>query len=137
MTEVELNRSSHLIDPSLQIWGWEIPVYLFLGGVTAGIMILSALLAGRSDDQTPLSRWARLLPFAPPVLLSVGMAALFFDLEFKTHVLRFYGAFRWTSPMSWGSWILLGIYPASILLAWVSSPADVREQLCSSPDDTT
>jgi formate-dependent nitrite reductase membrane component NrfD len=31
-------------------------------------------------------------------------------------VYRFYAAFRWSSPMSWGSWILLGVYPASILL---------------------
>ncbi len=26
------------IDPFLNIWHWEIPVYLYLGGLSAGIM---------------------------------------------------------------------------------------------------
>ena len=113
MHEIEVNRNSHLIDPQLHIWGWEVPVYLFLGGLAAGIMIFSALMG----DRFPLeqrSRWARWLPFAAPLLLSVGMLALMMDLEYKLHVYRFYLAFRVTSPMSWGSWILLGIYPATI-----------------------
>jgi formate-dependent nitrite reductase membrane component NrfD len=50
-----------------------------------------------------------------PVVLSVGMGALFLDLENKLHVFRFYTAFKWASPMSWGAWILLVIYPVSIL----------------------
>jgi formate-dependent nitrite reductase membrane component NrfD len=44
------------------------------------------------------------------------MLALFLDLEYRLHVYRFYLAFQATSPMSWGSWILLGIYPASLAL---------------------
>lgn len=113
--ETELFRETHGIDPALHIWGWEIPVYLFLGGVTAGIMILTAL-AGRRIARDSQSRWLRWMPFAAPVLLSLGMGALFLDLEYKLHVFRFYTAFRITSPMSWGSWILLLIYPATILL---------------------
>ncbi len=115
MTEIHLNRSNYLIDPQLHIWGWEIPVYLFLGGLTAGVMILSALLR-RNTPQEECSQWVRWLPFAAPVLLSVGMLALLFDLEYKFHVFRFYTTFEWTSPMSWGSWILIAIYPATILL---------------------
>jgi formate-dependent nitrite reductase membrane component NrfD len=48
------------------------------------------------------------------------MAALFLDLEHKAFVWRFYLAFRWTSPMSWGAWILLLVYPASLGLALAS-----------------
>jgi formate-dependent nitrite reductase membrane component NrfD len=113
--ELERLRETHLIDPTLHIWGWEIPVYLFLGGVTAGIMILTALIGSRVP-RGEQSRWLRWMPFAAPVLLSIGMLALFLDLEYKVHVFRFYTAFRITSPMSWGSWILIGIYPAAILL---------------------
>ena len=29
-------RHNYKVDPSLAIWSWEIPVYLFLGGLTAG-----------------------------------------------------------------------------------------------------
>jgi protein NrfD len=124
MTEIDLVRSNNLIDPQLQIWSWEIPVYLFLGGVTAGVMILSALLGRRSPagsgSQRGLScersRWARWLPFVAPLVLSLGMLALFLDLSVKTHVYRFYTTFRWSSPMSWGAWILVLIYPATLLL---------------------
>lgn len=125
MTEVDLFRYNHLIDPQLHFWGWEVPVYLFLGGLAAGVMILSALLTrSASDDgaaaqgETGLvaSKWLRWAPFAVPVILSVGMGALFLDLEYKLHVYRFYLSFEWTSPMSWGSWLLLIVYPASALL---------------------
>lgn len=115
MVEVEIFRNSASIDPQLHIWGWEIPVYLFLGGLTAGLMILTAL-AGRRGAGLGQSRAMRLLPFAAPLLLSLGMGALFLDLEYKLHVFRFYTAMKPTSPMSWGSWLLLLIYPAALLL---------------------
>ena len=110
MTEIEILRQNLLIDPSLHVWGWEIALYLFLGGIAAGVMILAGATASRE------SRAARLLIFAAPIALSLGMLALFIDLESKSHVFRFYTAFRITSPMSWGAWILLLIYPATILL---------------------
>ena len=38
-------------DPHLHVWGWEIPVYLFLGGFTAGIMVLDGGLWIRVSAQ--------------------------------------------------------------------------------------
>lgn len=114
--ELELYGRNPGISDHLHIWGWEIPVYLFLGGLAAGLMILSgiAVLTGRE-------RTWRFSVSAGPLIgiaaLSVGMGALFLDLEYKAHVLRFYTAFRWTSPMSWGSWILLLVFPAMLLAA--------------------
>jgi formate-dependent nitrite reductase membrane component NrfD len=115
MIEFDSFRHNPLIDPHLHIWGWQIPAYLFLGGLTAGIMIVTGLI-GRRVPLERQSRWMRWMPFAAPLLLSAGMLALFLDLENKVHVFRFYTAFRLTSPMSWGSWILLLIYPATLLL---------------------
>jgi len=114
MTEIDVARHSLLIDPHLHIWGWEIPVYLFLGGMAAGLLILTSLLAMRPGERTPSARW---LGFAAPALVSVGMAALFLDLSFKWHVFRFYLALRPASPMSWGAWILVVVYPVSLLAA--------------------
>lgn len=116
MTEVTVDRGTHLTDLSAHIWSWEIPVYFFFAGVTAGIMLLTVLLWRR----TPLeerSRWLRWLPFAAPITLALGMAFLFPHLSYKSHFYRFFTTFQWTSPMSWEAWILLLAFPATILLA--------------------
>jgi formate-dependent nitrite reductase membrane component NrfD len=112
MTEIDVARYSLGIDPQLHIWGWEIPVYLFLGGMAAGVMILTSLMGLRRPERSPAARW---LGFAAPVLVSVGMGALFLDLAFRAHVYRFYLAFRWTSPMSFGAWVLVLVYPVTLL----------------------
>ena len=93
MNEIEVFRQTAGIDPHLHIWGWEVPVYLFLGGVTAGLMILNALL-GKGVANERMSNAMRRLPFAAPVLLSIGMFALLLDLEYKAHVYRFYTSFQ-------------------------------------------
>jgi len=55
-----------------------------------------------------------------PILMSIGMGALFLDLKHKIFVWRFYTTFKISSPMSWGSWVLLIIYPLSILLIFAT-----------------
>jgi len=125
MHELDIARHSRFVDPQLHVWGWEIPVYLFLGGMAAGAMILTALMAARPER----SRVARWLPFAAPILVSAGMGALFLDLAYKLHVWRFYLAFRWTSPMSWGAWILLVVYPVTILQGLAALADDQAEGL--------
>jgi len=116
MEEIEITsgKLNHLIDPSLHIWGWEIPVYLFLGGLVAGIVALSALFVLlNKSKQMPLvtSR----LPLLAPILLSVGMLALLLDLENKLRVYQMYLTFRPSAPMSWGAWILIVFYPFNLL----------------------
>ena len=49
--------------------------------------------------------------------ISLGMLALFLDLSHKVYVWRLYLTMKPWSPMSWGSWILLLVYP--VLLAGV------------------
>ena len=130
MIETTLVRDNPMIDPQLHIWGWEIPVYLFLGGLTAGLMIMSALLSLRAarEERSRALRW---LPFAGPALLSLGMLALFLDLAYPLHVLRFYAAFMPASPMSWGSWILIAVYPATLLAGLAGLTADEVARLAA------
>ncbi len=118
MQEITITRNNHLIDPSLHVWGWEIPVYLFLGGMVAGMMLISGyfLFKGRHKEENCSCYY---LPYMSVVLLSIGMFALFLDLEHKLFVWRLYTTFQITSAMSWGSWILVLVYPilmANILL---------------------
>lgn len=125
MLELSSTRHNELIDPVLHIWGWQIPVYLFLGGLVAGMMIISGyfLLKGRTKE-TKCSCFY--LPLFSIAFLSIGMFALFLDLEHKLYVWRFYTTFRISSPMSWGSWILMLVYPALILNAIIRLPKELH-----------
>jgi len=106
------------IDPHLEIWHWEISLYLFLGGLAAGILFFAALfyLLGKEKEMTATIKQATVIA---PIALIVGLAALFFDLTHKLYVWRLYTTIRITSPMSWGAWVLLLITPISML--WVFS----------------
>ena len=107
-------RANELIDPGLQIWTWEVAMYLFLGGVTAGIMVFAAVVALlKKDEEAPFA--SDRLAILAPIVLSLGMTTLFMDLEHKLYVFRFYTTFNVLSPMSWGAWILILVYPVSIL----------------------
>lgn len=109
-------RTNPGVDPIVSVWEWEIPVYLFLGGLVAGLMVVGAVMQWLWPDKwsSKLNRLGALLSL---VLLSVGMFSLFLDLSHKLYVWRFYLAFKPTSPMSWGAWILILAYPA--MLAWL------------------
>ncbi|MBM4394061.1 MAG: polysulfide reductase NrfD [Deltaproteobacteria bacterium] len=117
IVETVHGRANPLVDPTLSVWGWEIPVYLFLGGLAAGLMILPAALE-LARGRRPDSVWVRLGPLLAAALLSLGMGALFLDLEHKLYVWRFYLAFKPASPMSWGAWILVLVYPVAFLAWW-------------------
>ena len=126
--EVISGRLNPMVEPSLSVWGWEIPVYLFLGGVVAGVMILLAALELKSGER-PRSQGTRFMPFVALALLSLGMGALFLDLENKLNVHRFYLALRPASPMSWGAWLLILVYPALALVGLGSLTDEQRESL--------
>ena len=87
-------------------WGWQVVVDIFLGGLAAGVMIVSVIAKPNARAR-----------FVPPAALSIALFALLLDLDNKLHAFRFYTAFRLTSPMSWGAWILLAAYPATIAYA--------------------
>jgi formate-dependent nitrite reductase membrane component NrfD len=127
MREYTTTNTNPFVDLSHEVWRWEIPVYLFLGGLVAGMMIISGyfLLSGRWRSRSSSSH---VLPALSLVLLSAGMFALFLDLEHKLYVWRLYLTFQVTSPMSWGSWILLLVYPALIGSLLLALPAALRER---------
>lgn len=128
MIELTNTRANHLVDPFLQVWGWEIPLYLFLGGLVAGMMVIAGwfLFTGRHRQSRSVMA---LLPGLSLVLLSLGMGALFLDLEHQLYVWRLYTTFQVTSPMSWGAWILIAVYPALLGALLLSVPAFLRRRL--------
>ncbi|MEX2619169.1 MAG: NrfD/PsrC family molybdoenzyme membrane anchor subunit [Egibacteraceae bacterium] len=93
-------------------WTWEVPWYLFAGGLAGTSSVLAATAALRGNPA--LARAARLVAAAgaavsPPLLIA--------DLGRPARFLNMLRVFKPTSAMSVGSWILAGYSPASITAA--------------------
>jgi protein NrfD len=125
MYELITTRHNEWVDPLLKVWGIEIAIYLFFGGIVAGMMIILGyfLFQGRHKE---LRCSCALLPGLCIVLLSLGMLALFLDLEHRWYFWRMYLTFQPASPMSWGAWILLLVYPALLAAFFLRLPKRLR-----------
>jgi formate-dependent nitrite reductase membrane component NrfD len=93
-------------------------VYLFLGGLAAGILFFSSVITvmGKDREFQGSVKYATLVP---PVALSLGLLALVYDLTHPMYTWQLYTTIRLESPMSWGAWVLLVTTPLSFL--WVIS----------------
>ena len=105
------------IDPYLEIWHWQIPLYLFLGGLAAGILFFAALYT-IMDKEDKYPGAVRRAPIIVPFLLMFGLFALFLDLKHKLYFWQLYTTIKLQSPMSWGAWTLMAITPLSMV--WVA-----------------
>jgi formate-dependent nitrite reductase membrane component NrfD len=107
-------RMNQMVDPNLHIWHWPIPLYLFLGGMASGILVIAALyyIRGKENDYRTA---VKITPFLAPVLLVLGLAALFIDLRHKLFFWQLYTNIKLQSPMSWGAWTLMVITPVSFI----------------------
>ncbi len=123
MLEITSTRHNHLIDPVLHAWSWEIPLYLFVGGIVAGMMVIAGLAMLRTakgeDTRGFFSMQTPLLGF---VLMNIGMLALLLDLTHRLYVWRIYTTFQVASPMAWGSWVLLIVYGVLLVSALIRLP---------------
>ncbi|PKQ62252.1 nitrite reductase [Labilibaculum filiforme] len=107
-------RNNPLIDPQLHVWHWEIPTYLFLGGLAAGLLFFAGLyyLRGKENEYKTA---VRIAPMLAPIALALGLIALFLDLHHKLYFWRLYTTIRIESPMSWGAWTLMVVTPVSMI----------------------
>jgi len=86
-------------------WGLLIVIYLLLGGLSAGAMVISGLATylGRQERYVTLARvGAYVAPF--PVLIGSGL--LVFDLGRPMQFWKLFFAFEPESPMWVGTWLL-------------------------------
>ena len=110
----EAEFSSYYGKPIIKapVWTWDIPAYLFLGGVAGG----SSLLAAGADLQgaAGLRRQAR-----ATALGAVGLSTYFLihDLGRPSRFHHMLRVVKPTSPMSVGTWILSAYGPAAGLAA--------------------
>jgi len=106
------------IDPYLNIWHWQIPSYLFLGGLAAGILFFAGIFTILGKDHK-MPATVKLAPMIVPFALALGLFFLFLDLKHKLYFWQLYTTIRLESPMGWGSWVLMIMTPISII--WAAS----------------
>ncbi len=112
-------RANPFIDPHLHIWHWQIPLYLFLGGLAAGILFFAGLYTIMGKEKT-FPTVTKKAPLLVPIILLLGLVALFLDLKHKLFFWRLYTTIRLESPMSWGAWVLMLITPLSFTWAAIN-----------------
>jgi len=118
-------RDIPFIDPVLHVWHWQIPLYLFVGGLAAGLIFFASyfFLKGK-EDEYPVA--VKVAPFLAPIVIVIGLIALILDLRHPAYFWQLYTTIRLDSPMSWGAWTLGAIMPLSVL--WpLSYIHDIRE----------
>jgi len=123
MLELTSTRHNPLVDPHLSVWSWEIPLYLFVGGIVAGMMVLAGLAMRRiAKGEDPRRFFSMQTPLLGFVLMNIGMLALLLDLTHRLYVWRIFTTFQVTSPMAWGSWVLIIVYGVLLLSALIRLP---------------
>ena len=106
------------IDPVLQVWHFPISLYLFLGGMAAGIIFFASLFTiMRREKEFPTTVKGAML--VAVIAISIGLVALMYDLTHMFYAWQLYTTIRLESPMSWGAWVLLIVSILSFL--WVFS----------------
>jgi len=106
------------IDPVLQVWHFPISLYLFLGGMAAGIIFFASLFTiMRKEKDFPTTVKGAMI--VAVIAISIGLIALMYDLTHMFYAWQLYTTIRLESPMSWGAWVLLIVSILSFL--WVFS----------------
>ena len=96
------------------MWGTEIALYLFFGGLAAGIIFFANFfyLKGKENEMPMTIKVATLVP---PIIIMIGLALLIIDLHHWMYFWQLFLHFRIESPMSWGAWTLSVIMIPAIL----------------------
>jgi len=99
--------------PHLDVWEFGIPLYLFIGGLAAGILIFATFfyLRGKENEMPATVKISTLIV---PVIIIFGLLFLIGDLHHKIYFWRLLTTFVFASPMSWGTWILTIVLLLSI-----------------------
>jgi formate-dependent nitrite reductase membrane component NrfD len=113
-------------------WGLLIVVYLFLGGLSAGLFFAAGLANYMEvDGQPAYPRIARMGALLAPWPVAIGSGLLILDLGNWYRFYKLFIHFRWESPMSIGSWLLTAFTGIAFAYAFAWLPEDWRQKLFS------
>ncbi len=111
-------------------WGLLIVSYLFLGGMSAGLLFISGLATYLQEGGSSLyPRIARVGAMLAPWPVALGSFLLIFDLGRWYRFYKLFLTFTWHSPMSIGSWLLLLFTLVSVAYFWSWLPVSTLDAL--------
>jgi formate-dependent nitrite reductase membrane component NrfD len=115
-------------------WGFLIIIYLFLGGLSAGLFFVSALATflQRNGEDTSYRRVALFGALMAPWPVMLGCLLLIFDLGRWYKFWKLFLHFRWASPMSIGSWLLVAFTLVALLYFYSWLTREQRDYMFSS-----
>jgi len=121
--ETTITGTNALTYPHLHVWGWEVVIYLFLGGLAAGLLVMSAIanFSMRKPEEKDQAFCFK-GPFFACLILVIGVFFIWLDLGRKFNFFWLYLSFEPLSPMSWGSWALAITIPISGLYGLSAVP---------------
>lgn len=130
MTELTITGINAITYPHVDVWDWKIAVYLFLGGLTAGLLVMSAIANLRKLKELPEDKACCIkAPMYAPFILAIGMLFIWLDVDRKFNSFWFFLSFQPLSPMSWGAWGVGLIFPVSFAYALSVVPPESRDWL--------
>ncbi len=107
-------RDIHGLYPHVHVWGYPIAIYLFLGGLAAGILLFATIYyLNKKENSMPFT--VKIAPIFTFGLVIIGLLLLVYDLHHKLYVWQLFTTFRIESPMSWGAWTLVVVSIFSLL----------------------
>ena len=118
---VQYGNANEFVNPQLHVWGFPIALYLFVGGLIAGILLVIAFNYLFNKTEARLSNQYSLAGLAFGLLV-LGCIMLLVDLRQVTQFYKLFFHFDLEAPMSWGAWVLMLSF-ALLLLWW--DPVDI------------
>jgi formate-dependent nitrite reductase membrane component NrfD len=112
-------------------WGFLIILYLFLGGLSAGLFSVSAVAMFLQNGDARHQRIARWGALMAPWPVALGSTLLIFDLGNWYRFYKLFLHFRWVSPMSIGAWLLMLFTLVSLVYCYAWLREKEREWLFS------
>lgn len=126
--EVTTTRHNPNVFPELEVWHWDVALYLFFSGLAAGALIITAL-AFLYAGERKLSREVRASALVAAIVVPVAMLGLFSDLANKANIFAFYRYWNFSSTMALGARALLVIPPVGVLFGLSLLPELIEGRL--------
>lgn len=126
--EFTTTKHNPLMTPYIEVWGWDVALYLFFSGLAAGVLILGSIQYLYFGEKGT-SKVMRGAIGVASLIVPLAMLGLLHDLANKVNLLAFYKYWNLTSTMAIGARALLVIPPIGLLFALALMESNLPQAL--------